>query len=199
MGERVGYARVSTRDQNLDMQITALEEAGCTKVFEEKISGVQKFRPELEACLNYLREGDTLVVWKLDRLGRSLQDLINRFCWLSNHKIALLSIKDNIDASSVSGKLIMNIFASLAEFERDLLIERTSAGRKAAMKRGVKFGRHPINESSKAKSVAVLYKEGLTIKEIMLNLSIKSSSTVYRFLRMEGLTPKRKSLKNNQL
>lgn len=195
MGERVGYARVSTRYQNLDMQISALESAGCTKIFEEKISGARKQRPELEACLDYLREGDILVVWKLDRLSKSLHDLINRFSWLSSHKIALMSIKDNIDASTASGRLVMNVFASLAEFERDLLIERTSAGRIAAMKRGVRFGRPLAKKTSRSKSTVALYREGLSVKVIMQQLNIKSSSTVYRFLRMEGVTPKRKPIK----
>jgi DNA invertase Pin-like site-specific DNA recombinase len=181
MGERVGYARVSTRDQNLDMQIAALESAGCTKIFEE--------------CLDYLREGDILVVWKLDRLSRSLHDLINRFSWLSSHKIALMSIKDNIDVSTASGRLVMNVFASLAEFERDLLLERTSAGRIAAMKRGVRFGRPEAKKTSRSKSTVALYREGLSVKDIMQQLNIKSSSTVYRFLRMEGMTPKRKPIK----
>lgn len=190
MGERIGYARVSTRDQNLDMQLSDLRAAGCTKIFQEKASGVRQ-RPRLEECLSYLREGDTLVVWKLDRLGRSLKDLINRFCWLSEHKIALLSIKDNIDASSASGRLVMNVFASLAEFERDLLFERTSAGRKAARKRGVKFGRPVVKRTPRSQAVALLYKQGLSVKDIMQQLSIKSSSTVYRFLRLEGVEPKR--------
>lgn len=195
MGEKVGYARVSTRDQNLDMQLSALKNAGCTRVFQEKASGVRQ-RPVLEECLKYLREGDTLVVWKLDRLGRSLHDLIDRFCWLDKHGVALLSIEDKIDNSTPSGRLVMNVFASLAEFERDLIIERTTAGRVAAKKRGVKFGRHHVDKSPKAKSVLALYKEGLTVKEIMQNLNIKSSSTVYRFLRMEGAEPKRKITKN---
>lgn len=195
MGERIGYARVSTRDQNLDMQLTDLKAAGCVKIFTEKASGVRK-RPVLDECLQYLRDGDTLVIWKLDRLGRSLKDLINRFCWLSNHGVALFSIKDNVDASTASGRLVMNVFASLAEFERDLLIERTTAGRKAAQKRGVKFGRPVIKKSPKSRTVAMLYKQGLGVRDIMQQLSIKSSSTVYRFLRMEGIEPKR--LKKNR-
>lgn len=194
MGERIGYARVSTREQNLDMQLADLKKAGCTKIFQEKASGVRQ-RPELEACLDYLREGDTLVVWKLDRLGRSLKDLINRFCWLNEHKVGLLSIKDKIDASTPSGRLVMNVFASLAEFERDLLIERTAAGRAAAMKRGVKFGRPPAQKTPKSKSAAALYREGLSVKEIMQQLNIKSSSTIYRFIRMEGMEPHRENKK----
>ena len=195
MGERIGYARVSTRDQNLDMQLADLKAAGCVKIFTEKASGVRK-RPVLEECLQFLREGDTLVIWKLDRLGRSLKDLINRFCWLSDHKVALFSIRDNIDASTASGRLVMNVFASLAEFERDLLIERTSAGRKAAMKRGVKFGRPVVKNTPKSRTVALLYKQGLGVRDIMQQLGIKSSSTIYRFLRMENVEPKRVIRKN---
>lgn len=190
MGERIGYARVSTRDQNLDMQLADLKAAGCVKIFQEKVSGVRQ-RPQLEECMKYLREGDTLVVWKLDRLGRSLSDLIGRFSWLSEHKVALLSVKDNIDNSEPSGRLVEHIFACLAEFERDLMIERTAAGRKAAKKRGVKFGRPVIKNSPKSRTVAMLYKQGLGVKDIMQQLSIRSSSTVYRFLRMEGIKPRR--------
>ena len=196
MGELVGYARVSTRQQNLDMQLAALQDAGCTKIFQEKVSGVKEKRPVIEECFQYLREGDVLVVWKLDRLGRSLKDLINRFSWLSSHNVSLLSIKDNIDASTASGRLVMNVFASLAEFERDLLIERTTAGRNAAIKRGVKFGRPVAKKTPKSKSIVGLYKEGLEVKEIMQQLGIRSSSTVYRFLRMEGVSPQRLKIKN---
>lgn len=196
MGERIGYARVSTRDQNLDMQLADLKAAGCVKIFQEKVSGVRQ-RPQLEECTKYLREGDTLVVWKLDRLERSLSDLIDCFFWLSEHKVALLSIKDNVDDSEPSGRLVEHIFACLAEFERDLMIERTTAGRKAAKKRGVKFGRPVIKNSPKSKTVAMLYEQGLGVRDIMLQLSIKSSSTVYRFLRMEGIKPGRLKRKWN--
>ena len=120
----IGYARVSTREQNLDMQITALRKAGCEKIFSEKVSGVKE-RPVLKECLSYLREGDTLVVYKFDRIGRSLKDLVDIFADLNRRGIMLTSIEDHVGASSPSGKLMMNIFASLAEFERDLIIERT--------------------------------------------------------------------------
>ena len=131
----IGYARVSTREQNLCMQIVALQKFGCEKIFSEKVSGVKE-RPVLKECLGYLREGDTLVVYKFDRIGRSLKDLVNIFADLHRRGIMLTSIEDHVDASSPSGKLMMNIFASLAEFERDLIIERTRAGREEARRQG---------------------------------------------------------------
>ena len=135
---KVGYARVSTREQNLDLQIEALKKAGCEKIFSEKKSGIRE-RPELEAALEYLRPEDTFVVYKFDRIGRSLKDLLTRVSSLHERGIKIISIKDNIDTSSTSGKLMMHIFASLAEFERDLIVDRTTAGRKAAMAKGKKW------------------------------------------------------------
>ncbi len=132
---KIGYARVSTKDQNLDLQLEALKEAGCEKIFSEKKSGLRE-RPQLEAALVYLRPGDTFVVYKFDRIGRSLKDLLNIVSFIHERGIQIQSLKDNIDTSSTSGKLMMNIFASLAEFERDLIVERTTAGRKAALAKG---------------------------------------------------------------
>lgn len=188
----IGYARVSTREQNLDLQLETLKEAGCEKIFSEKKSGMSE-RPELEAALEYLRSGDTFVVYKFDRIGRSLKDLLTKVSSLHNRGIKILSIKDNIDTSSASGKLMMHIFASLAEFERDLIVERTTAGRKAALAKGKKFGRPKIKKHTKAKATVSLYKNGLTIDQIQEQLSIKSKSTVYRFLRIEGIEPSRKT------
>lgn len=135
---KIGYARVSTKDQNLDLQLAELEKAGCEKVYSEHKSGV-KARLELAEAIKYLRNGDILVVYKFDRLGRSLSDLLNIISELHEKGVEIMSLKDNIDTSSTSGKLMMHIFASLAEFERDLIIERTQAGRKAAMARGKKW------------------------------------------------------------
>lgn len=140
---KIGYARVSTKDQNLDLQLEALKEVGCEKVFSEKKSGLRE-RPQLEAALAYLRPGDIFVVYKFDRIGRSLKDLLNIVSSVHERGIQIQSLKDNIDTSSTSGKLMMNIFASLAEFERDLIVERTTAGRKAALGKGKKFGRPKI-------------------------------------------------------
>lgn len=196
---KIGYARVSTREQNLDLQIEALKKAGCEKIFSEKKSGMRE-RPELEAALEYLRPEDTFVVYKFDRIGRSLKDLLKRVSSLHERGIKIISINDNIDTSSTSGKLMMHIFASLAEFERDLIVERTTAGRKAAMAKGRKMGRPKMKRNKKAKATAILYQKGMTIDQIQEQLGIKSKSTVYRFLRMEGNEPTRRPFlsKNNR-
>src|SRR3712207_3102637 len=183
---KIGYARVSTHEQNLDLQLSALRAASCDEIFVEKASGVRE-RPELKNALAYLRKGDTLVVYKFDRIGRSLKDLINIFSDLQKRDIGLVSIQDNINASSASGRLMLHIFAALAEFERDLIIDRCQAGRKEAMKRGVKFGRPKKNKESKTKACAALYKSGIGIKDIMGQLNIKSKSTLYRYLKIEGV------------
>ena len=188
---KVGYARVSTREQNLDLQIEALKKAGCEKIFSEKKSGIRE-RPELEAALEYLRPEDTFVVYKFDRIGRSLKDLLTRVSSLHERGIKIISIKDNIDTSSTSGKLMMHIFASLAEFERDLIVDRTTAGRKAAIAKGKKMGRPKIKRNKKAQATAILYQKGMTINQIQEQLGIKSKSTLYRFLRMEGNEPTRR-------
>ena len=178
----VGYARVSTRDQNLDMQFSALKNAGCEKIFSEKKSGIKE-RPVLQEAIDFLREGDCLVIYKFDRLGRSLKNLIEIIDGLNKRNIAVFSIMDNIDTSSPSGKLMMHIFAALAEFERDLIIERTQGGRKEAMKKGKKFGRPSGLPLDKMKACAALYKEGLTVVAIQQQLGIKSKSTVYVYLK----------------
>lgn len=188
---KVAYARVSTRDQNLDMQLAALKEAGCERTYTEKASGVAR-REQLEQCLQFLREGDTLVVYKLDRLGRSMRDLLAIVDSLQQRNIGLVSLRDNIDATSTAGRLVFHVFAALAEFERSLIAERTSEGRKAARAKGTKFGRPRKEFNDKADACVQLYKGGMTIPQIMQQLSIKSKSTVYRFLRMRGLDPSRK-------
>lgn len=175
----------------MDLQLEALKEIGCEKVFSEKKSGLRE-RPQLEAALAYLRPGDIFVVYKFDRIGRSLKDLLNIVSSIHERGIQIQSLKDNIDTSSTSGKLMMNIFASLAEFERDLIVERTTAGRKAALGKGKKFGRPKIKRHTKAKATASLYKNGMTIDEIQKQLGIKSKSSVYRFLRIDGIEPTRK-------
>lgn len=179
---RIGYARVSTRDQNLDMQVAALRKAGCNLIYMEKVSGIKQ-RPELESCLNALRPDDTLVVFKLDRIGRSLKNLVDIIDDLNKRGIGLVSIKDNIDASTSGGKLVMHIFASLAEFERDMIADRCQAGRTEARKRGTRFGRKPGVPSDKVKACAALYREGLTVAAIQQQLGIRSKSTVYVYLK----------------
>ena len=149
---RIGYARVSTVGQNLDMQIAALEKSDCDRIFVEKVSGVKE-RPELQAALKYMRAGDTLIVYKFDRIG----------------------------------------FAALAEFERTIIIERCQAGREEAKRKGKQFGRPKGIPKDKITACSSLYKSGLTITAIQKQLNIKSKSTVYRLLRLNGIDPNRRS------
>src|SRR5512135_3439809 len=137
----IGYARVSTADQTLDLQKDALEKAGCTKIFTDTASGAKGERTGLDEALNYVRAGDTIVVWRLDRLGRSLKHLIETITGLNDRKIGFKSITENIDTTTSGGKLIFHIFGALAEFERDIIRERTQAGLNAARARGRKGGR----------------------------------------------------------
>ena len=183
---KIGYARVSTRDQNLDMQLAALTEAGCDKIYTEKVSGVGD-RTELKAVLEYLRDGDSLVIYKLDRLGRNMKDLLAIIEQLQQQNVSLVSLRDNIDTSSTTGKLIMHIFASLAEFERDLIRERSAEGRREAKKKGVRFGRPKQSKPEKANMCAQLYRNGNSVSAIMRTTGIKSRNTVYKYLRMEGI------------
>lgn len=183
---RVGYARVSSSGQHLDVQQTALTDAGCEKIYAEKVSGVGE-RAELQAALQFLREGDTLVIYKLDRLGRSLKDLLDIIEQLQKRNISLVSLRDNIDTGSTTGKLVLHIFASLAEFERDLIKERTEEGRREAKKKGVKFGRPKQPKPERASMCAQLYRNGNSVSAIMRTTGIKSRNTVYKYLRMEGI------------
>ena len=189
---RVGYARVSTKEQNLDIQIAELKASGCEKIFVEKCSGLRE-RPKLQEALAYLRKDDIFIVYKFDRIGRSLRDLKTTINDLQQRGIGILSIKDNVDASSASGRLMMHIFASLAEFERDLIVDRCQSGREEAKKRGVKFGRHKKKKEAKTKACAALYKDNIPLNEIMSQLGIKSKATVYRYLRLEKTPISRKN------
>ena len=141
----IGYARVSTNAQDTELQLAALNEAGCEKVFDETASGAKADRPELKSCLAYLREGDTLVVWKLDRLARSLKQLVDIVDDLGNRQISFRCLTRNIDTTSSTGKLVFGIFATLAEFERDLIKERTVAGLNAARANGRVGGRPKLS------------------------------------------------------
>ena len=183
---KIGYARVSTREQNLNMQVIALEEEGCEKIYEEILSGTKVDRPILDNVLKQLREGDVLVVWKLDRLGRSLKHLIELIQWFMQNKVGLKSLNDPIDTTTPQGRLIFNIFASLAEFERDLIRERTQAGLSAARARGRTGGRpRGLPKASEATACAVetLYREAkLPVNQIAKKLHI-SKSTLYKYLR----------------
>ena len=187
---KIGYARVSSSGQHLDMQRTALIDAGCDKIYSEKVSGVAH-REQLQECMQYLREGDTLVIYKLDRLGRSLKNLLDIIEQLQQKKVNLVSLRDNIDTGSTAGKLVLHIFASLAEFERDLIKERTEEGRREAKKKGVRFGRPKQPKPEKADICAQLYRNGNTVAVIMRTTGIRSRNTVYKYLRMAGIEPNR--------
>lgn len=138
---KIGYARVSTTDQNLELQLAALNKAGCGRIYQEKISGAKRERPELQRLLDQLRPNDIVVVWKLDRLARSTNHLLELVELMKVAEVSFCSLSEPwADTSSHAGKMIMTVFAGIAEFERDLIRERTSAGRKAALTRGVRFG-----------------------------------------------------------
>jgi DNA invertase Pin-like site-specific DNA recombinase len=156
----IGYARVSTSDQNLDLQKEALKEAGCKKIYEDQASGLRAERPGLAKSLEHLREGDIFVVWKLDRLGRNVKNLIDFVTMLEEHKIHFKSLTDQIDTSSSMGKFFFHIMASLAQMERELIVERTRAGLNAARQRGRIGGRKRKMTSSKIESAKQLLKNG---------------------------------------
>ena len=149
-GQRVGYARISSASQNLDGQTDALTTAGCEKVFADTASGKLAERPELALCLGYLRAGDTLVVWRLDRLGRSLRHLVETVNALAGRGVAFASLHEGIDTTTSTGRLIFHIFAALAEFERELIAERAAAGRQAARARGRVGGHSPSFHPSRS-------------------------------------------------
>lgn len=179
----IGYARVSTHDQNLDLQEDALKAAGCQKVFVDQISGSVATRKGLERAMEILREGDTLVVWRLDRLGRSLKHLIEFINHLENLKVGFKSLQESIDTTSPSGKLIFHIFGALAEFERNLIRERTQAGLAAARARGKKGGRKPkLTEEKRIFAVQLYTEKKHTVKEICRIMGI-SKPTLYGYLK----------------
>jgi len=189
-GMKIGYARVSTKDQMLDLQVDALKKAGCNKVVTEVMGGANAERPALTKLLEALRAGDVLIIWKLDRLGRSLTHLIEIVNELLTRKVGLKSLNDPIDTTTAHGRLVFNIFASLAEFERDIIRERTNAGLAAARARGRKGGRPkgiPSDAQPTALAAETLYREGkLSSQQIADQLRI-SKSTLYSYLRYRSV------------
>lgn len=164
----IGYARVSTLDQNPELQQDALNAAGCKKVFTDKNSGSSKQRPELDKLKQQLREGDTLVVWRLDRLGRSLKDLIEWISYFEAQGISFRSLQESIDTTTSTGKLIFHVFGALAEFERNLIRERTNAGLEAARARGRKGGRAKSLNARELKRAVELYnKREVSVKKFV--------------------------------
>ena len=179
----VGYARVSTQDQTLDLQKDALEKIGYTKIFTDTASGAKAEREGLEDALEYVREGDILVVWRLDRLGRSLKHLIKTITELNNRKIGFKSIQENIDTTTSGGKLVFHIVGALAEFERDIIRERTQAGLTAARARGRKGGRPKALTPRTVQQAKTLYNDRTySIDEICRTLHV-SRATLYRYLK----------------
>lgn len=180
---KIGYARVSTIDQNLDLQQDALEKAGCEKIFVDKVSGTVKDRPGLQEAKAFLRKGDTLVIWRLDRLGRSLRDLIDWVNHLDEIGAGLHSLQESIDTSTSTGKLVFHIFGALAEFERNLIRERTMAGLAAARARGRLGGRRKALSAENRKVAVDLYHEKkMTVKKICEIMGI-SKPTLYSYVR----------------
>ena len=178
----IGYARVSTNDQNLELQLDALKEAGCRRVFEETASGASKARPHLRDALDFLRKGDTLVVWKLDRLARSVQQLIEIIEQLHKRGCGFRSLTEAIDTTTAGGRLIFHIFGALAEFERSIIRERTLAGLEAARTRGRKGGRPRLmNDDSLIVAQALLRDGVLTVKDIAKQIGV-SEPTLYKYL-----------------
>src|SRR5512144_2107479 len=179
---RIGYARVSTLDQNLDLQEDALKAAGCEKIYTDKAGGTRAERPGLERALADLRAGDRLVVWKLDRLGRSLRHLIETVTALQARKVGFCSLQESIDTTTSGGKLIFHVFGALAEFERDLVRERTQAGLRAARARGRQGGRPRSLDARKLAQARSLHQDPAnTIADICATLGI-SRATFYRHL-----------------
>ena len=187
---KIGYARVSTRDQNLDLQLDALKRAGCERIYQEVASGSKTARPALDELLGQLRAEDVLVIWKLDRMGRSLKHLVELVGSLIERKVGLLSLNDPIDTTNAQGRLVFNLFASLAEFERELIRERTQAGLSAARARG-RVGGRPKGLPPQAQAIAMaaetLYRERrMSVAAIAQKLHI-SKSTLYSYLRHRGV------------
>ncbi|WP_445495559.1 recombinase family protein [Photorhabdus sp. SF281] len=177
----IGYARVSTQDQCLDLQKEALIKAGCEKIFEDTVSGMRSDRPGLAKAMEILRKEDTLVVWKLDRLGRSVKQLVDMVGNLHKQGIQFKSLTDAIDTGTPSGRFFFHVMASLAEMERELIVERTRAGLEVARQLGRKGGRKPKMTSSKIESAKKLLAGGIPPRDVAKNLGV-SVPTLYRWL-----------------
>ena len=178
----IGYARISTTEQKLEPQVDALKAAGCETVFEDVISGAKAERPGLNNALAFLRKGDTLLVWKLDRLGRSMKHLVETVTDLGDRGVGFKSLTEGVDTTTTGGTLVFHLFGALAEFERDLIVERTQAGLKAAATRGRKGGRKPVVTLKKLEQAKAHISDGLTVQEAAARLKI-SKTSLYNALR----------------
>ena len=180
MKQRIGYARVSTDDQHLDLQRDALTKAGCGVIYEEAASGKSTARPELEQCRKALREGDTLVVWRLDRLGRSLPDLVQIVAELEQRGVGFESLTEKIETDSAAGRLVFHVFAALSEFERNLIRERTQAGLAAARARGRAGGRKPKLDDKQVREIRRLMTDPtIPVSQIAKSYKV-SRTTIYK-------------------
>jgi len=187
----IGYIRVSRNEQNLDLQLDALKKVGCQQIFKEKIGGAKKDHPVLDQMLSMLRSGDTVIVWRIDRLGRSTLELIRLMQELRARGVEFKSIQEGVDTATSIGRLWFNMSAVFAENEREIIRERTYAGLEAARARGRIGGRRSgLSEKSKqlAKAATILYQAGQSTSQILKSLGIGSSATLYKYLRHEGLT-----------
>ncbi|MGE7305732.1 recombinase family protein [Priestia megaterium] len=178
---KFGYARVSTKEQNLDLQIDALEKEGVDRIYKEVVSGAKADRPELARMLDNVREGDTIVIWKLDRLGRSLQHLIRMVEDFKKQGINLVSLNEKIDTTSAGGELIFHIFASIAQFERNLIRDRTNAGLAAARARGRKGGRPKVDKKKVDLALKMYESKMYSIAEI-LDATGMSKGSLYNYI-----------------
>jgi len=178
----IAYARVSTTDQSLNLQIDALKKAGYDEIYTDHgVSGVAKERPELSNALAALKEGDTFIVWRLDRLARSMRELTDTVHDLNNRGIRFLSLSEHIDVSSAVGELILHVLGAVAHFERALIIERTKAGMDAAKDRGVKFGRKPKMDEKAVREALACIHQGMSISETAHQIGV-GRSTLYRYV-----------------
>lgn len=182
MNQRIGYARVSTDDQHLDLQRDALAAAGCKVIYEESLSGKSVQRPELEQCRKALRAGDTLVVWRLDRLGRNLSDLVRIVGELEHAGIGFESLTEKIETSSAAGRLVFHVFAALSEFERNLIRERTQAGLTAARARGRSGGRKPKLDDRQVREIKALLRDpAIPVSDVAKKYGV-SRTTLYKHI-----------------
>lgn len=192
MNQRIGYARVSTVDQQIDLQLDALKQAGCSVIYEEATSGKNAARPELEQCRKALRGGDTLVVWRLDRLGRSLSDLVQFVAELERSGIGFESLSEKIETDSAAGRLIFHVFAALSEFERNLTHERTLAGLASARARGRVGGRKPkLGEQQVREIKALLRDPRIKVADVARRYGV-SRTTLYKYVGV--ITPRQSEL-----
>ena len=186
MGNTIGYARVSTTVQEPALQLDALDRAGAIRTFVDHASGATMARPQLDAALDFLRPGDTLAVWRLDRLGRSLRDLIDQVNKLGERGVGFASLTEGIDTSTSAGRMVFHIFGAISEFERELVRERTVAGLDAARARGRRGGRPPVLTRQRVEAAAALREQGQTLDEVAAALQVSRSSVARALARQRA-------------